>query len=389
VFEVTKFSSKSKARLGRLETGHGLVKTPTYIFVGTEGKIRTLSPTELNNTDIEIIISNTYHLWREMGFDDNNLKKFEGLHQYMNWQRPIMTDSGGFQVFSLGYAREFGGNKVKNSNKVVQKTKRNLVKITEEGVYFKIKGKQIFLDAGKSIQIQESLGADIILAFDEPSSPYHSKRYTELAMERTHRWAEKSLEAHSSNQTLFGIVQGGEYQDLRVKSAKLINSLGFDGYSLGGAFGNSFGSKSEDTFAEIDWMIEHLDDNKPRHLLGIGRVRDLFIGVKKGIDMFDCVIPTREGRHGKVYTKEGEINIKNAQFKNDKDLLGNNCNCLACRNKITRGDLRKLFKDKNRLAGKYATAHNIAFFTNLMREIRRAIKIEELKTLEDKYLKYY
>ncbi len=390
MFKLIKKSDSSTARVGILKTTHGEVKTPAYIFVGTDAEIRTLDSKELNNIDIQIIISNTYHLWRQLG--DGKLESFQGLHDYMNWKRPLITDSGGFQVFSLGYAREFGGSKVKlkkisNENK---KPEDNLVRVTEGGVYFKLDGKETFLDAKKSIWIQERLGADIILAFDEPSSPYHDYSYTKEAMERTHRWAKDSIKAKQSQQKLFGIVQGGEYQDLREESAKYINSLDFDGYSLGGAFGSSFGSKPEETFAEIDWMVPHLDEDKPRHLLGIGKVRDIFVGVSKGIDLFDCVIPTREARHGKLYTKKGEINIKNSKYKEDNSSIDSECGCQVCNEiKLSRLELRKLFKDKDLLAGKYATIHNIWFFANLMREIRGAVGTNSLEDLQKRYFKYY
>jgi len=390
VFKVIKRTEGSKARVGLLTTAHGQIKTPAYIFVGTDARIRTLNNKELTMTDIQIIIANTYHLWRQLA--DKRLENFEGLHKYMDWDRPLITDSGGFQVFSLGFAREFGGNKlkIKSNKKIYRKPEENLVKVTDEGVYFKLEDKEEFLDAKKSIWIQERLGADIILAFDEPSSPYHTYDYTKQAMERTHRWAENSISAKKSDQQLFGIIQGGEYQNLRVQSAKYIDNLDFNGYSLGGAFGSSFGSKSQDTFSEIDWMVPYLSEDKPRHLLGIGRVKDIFVGVSKGIDLFDCVIPTREGRHGKLYTKTGEVNIKNAQYAKDDSVIDEKCQCRVCSNlKITKSRLRELFKAKDFLAGKYATIHNIYFFNNLMSEIRQAILENRLSDIKNQFFMYY
>lgn len=389
MFEVITKDKNSQARVGRLKTNHGLVETPAYIIVGTNAQVRTLNREELNKTDIQIIIANTYHLWQEFG--DDKLAKFEGLHSYMNWPKSLMTDSGGFQVFSLGYAREFGGSKVEQLTASKQQAKsKNLVRVNDDGVYFKVNDREEFLDAKKSIKIQQQLGADIILAFDEPSSPHHDKSYTKKAMIRTHDWAKRSIKAHTSKQQLFGIVQGGVYPDLREESAKYIDSLSFDGYSLGGAFGSSFGSKPEDTFREIDWMMPHLNQDKPRHLLGIGRVKDVFIGVAKGIDMFDCVIPTREARHGKLYTKTGEINIKNSQYTNDESLIESGCRCLTCSEyKVSRAKLRKLFKAKSDKAGKYATIHNIYFFNQMMAEIRQSLVEDKFSNLKKKYFQFY
>jgi queuine tRNA-ribosyltransferase/7-cyano-7-deazaguanine tRNA-ribosyltransferase len=290
-FIIEKKSDKYRARAGLLKTENSSFKTPAYIMVATEGKIRTLPSNVLNQTRTQVVIANTFHLWQKIG--DSGLNKFPGLHSYMNWDRPIITDSGGFQVFSMGFARELGGGKV-GCGKDEEKRDENLVRVTNQGVYFSTQNGEKFLDAKKSIEIQEKLGADIILAFDEPSSPYHDKNYTKKAMERTHRWAHDSIKYHKrKKQSLFGIVQGGAYDDLRKESAKYIGSLDFDGFSIGGAFSQSFGSQRKETVSELEAAVPQLPDDKPRHLLGIGQVEDIFIGVKAGIDMFDCVIPTR------------------------------------------------------------------------------------------------
>jgi len=385
MFRIIGRNQKSRARVGRLETKHGSIKTPAFIVVGTEAEVRAIRPEDLGKTKTQIIIANAFHLWQKLG--DQGLKKYPGLHKAMAWDGPLMTDSGGFQVFSLGYGREFDIGKVAKAEMIKAEPVRNLVEVTDQGVYFKIGKQKEYLDAERSIVIQEQLGADIILAFDEPSSPYHSYSYTEKAMERTHLWAERSLKAKKTDQQLFGIIQGGIYEKLRRASAKFISSLEFDGFAIGGAFGSSFGSKKEDTFHELDWVIPYLPDNKPRHLLGIGRVEDLFRGVEAGIDLFDCVVPTREARHGSIWTHQGRIDIKKGRFKNDERVIDPECSCPVCAGKkLNRKELRTLFKNKNHIAGRLATIHNLYFFNNLMEEIRRAVTNGNLKELRDRYL---
>jgi len=385
MFKIKTKDLKSRARTGVLKTAHGIVKTPSYVVVGTEAEVRTVKSSNLALTKTQAIISNTYHLWQKLG--DQGLKKYPGLHKAMNWPGVVMTDSGGFQVFSLGYARELGGGKV--ANKQAEKKKdKNLVRVTDKGVYFKVDGKEQYLDAKKSIKIQEQLGADIILAFDEPSSPYHDHAYTKKALERTHVWAKQCLKYKKSKQQLFGIIQGGIFQDLREQSAKYIGKLDFDGFAIGGAFGSSFGSKAEDTFKELDWVIPYLPEHKPRHLLGIGKVADLFRGVEAGIDTFDCVIPTREARHGSIYTAKGRLNLKKAEFAKDDSVLDPDCDCYVCKKlKIKRSKLRQLFKARNLKAGQYATIHNLYYFNNLMEQIRQAIDNNSFASFKNDYLK--
>ena len=380
MFKIIKKDPGSRARLGVLETPHGTVETPGYVVVGTHAQVRERSPEDLIKTKTQLVIANTYHLWQALGGD--GLKNYSGLHKNMEWNRPLMTDSGGFQVFSLGFARELGVGKVGDrSNKTYRTDKeKNLVKITDDGVYFQVDGSEQFLDAAKSIWIQERLGADIILAFDEPTSPLHDYEYNQAALARTHRWAVQSLKAKTSkprlagsSQFLYGIVQGGLFQDLRRESARFIGQLDFDGFAVGGSFGASFGGEGR-SFAELDWVVPHLPENKPRHLLGIGLVEDLFIGVSKGIDTFDCVVPTREGRHGNLYTSAGELNIHKGLYRDDPRPVDSECACEVCAvKKISRGQLRQLFKDKNRTAGYLASFHNVYFFNNLMAQIRQAI----------------
>lgn len=384
MFKILKKDPNSRARLGILETPHGIVETPSYVVVGTHAKVRELSTEDLEKTKTQIVIVNTYHLWQTLG--DDGLENYQGLHQAMAWNRPLMTDSGGFQVFSLGFAREFGVGKVSNIGCLPFQAKENLVRVTDEGVYFRVGDKENYLDAAKSVWIQEKLGADIILVFDEPTSPLHDYKYNQEALKRTHRWAVESLKAKKSNQFLYGIVQGGLFEDLRNESAKFIGSLDFDGVAIGGSFGTSFGGKGR-SFWELDWVIPHLPENKPRHLLGIGLIEDLLIGVSKGIDTFDCVVPTREGRHGNLYTSAGEINITRGLYRDDETVLDLNCVCEVCVvKKISKAELHVLFKTKNLEAGYLASFHNVYFFNNLMAQIRRSIAENKFQELKSKYV---
>lgn len=387
-----------QARLGQIETKNGIVETPSYVVVGTNGYIRTLEPEDIPKTGTQIVISNTYHLWQALG--EEGLNDFPGLHDYMGWKGLIMTDSGGFQVFSLGAARETDSGKVAgkvhrpNPSATARKSSsrrmtENQVRITDSGVFFKTEtGEENYLDAELSMKIQEQLGADIILAFDEPSSPNHDRAYTEKAMKRTHEWAKRSLEAKVSKQKIYGIIQGGHFEDLRKESAEFIGQLPFDGFAIGGSFGSSFGSKEADTFQEISWVIPFLPNEKPRHLLGIGRIEDIFEAVERGVDTMDCVIPTREARHGAIWTKDGRYDVIKGQFSTDNSPLEENCACPACDEEgVTKQKLYEFFKSKNPEAGRLATMHNIFFFNNLMRQVREAIQDHRFQKFKKEYLK--
>jgi queuine tRNA-ribosyltransferase/7-cyano-7-deazaguanine tRNA-ribosyltransferase len=326
---------------------------------------------------VQIVIANTYHLWRTLG--EEKLKNYAGLHQVMQYNGAIMTDSGGFQVFSLGFGREHGVGKIANifpgetGETHSLRKDENMVRVTEEGVYFKEGGEDLYLDAEKSIAIQEALGADIILAFDECTSPLHDHEYTKAAMERTHRWAGRSIHARKRRgQFLYGIVQGGAFEDLRKASAKFVGSLPFDGFAVGGSLGRT----KEDMFQVIKWTTPFLPEDKPRHLLGIGAVVDVFRAVELGIDTFDCVIPTREARHGAVYTHEGRVQITKGRHKGDSSKIDRNCYCPVCEGitPVTRGLLHEFFKTKNPEAARLATLHNVYFFNDLMMKIRWSIK---------------
>ncbi|HTY39820.1 MAG TPA: tRNA guanosine(34) transglycosylase Tgt [Candidatus Paceibacterota bacterium] len=389
-FQVDAQDPGTRARAGRLTTAHGLVETPSYVVVGTNGDVRTLEPEDIPGTRTQIIIANTFHLWRELG--DEGLDAYPGLHAEMGWPGPLMTDSGGFQVFSFGASREHGSGKVAKEEASDFKSGESLVRVTDSGVYFRdpsLGGEEEYLDAEKSIVIQEQLGADIIFAFDEPSSPLHDHVYTEQAMERTHRWAERCLEAKGSSQALYGIVQGGAFEDLRRESARFIGALPFHGFGIGGAFSNSFGDTREKTMVELEWTIPILPPEKPRHLLGIGRIEDLFLGVEAGIDTFDCVIPTREARHGAIWTARGRYDIQKGKYADDGALLEADCACPTCANGVSRRELRQLFKDRNPDAGRFATIHNIWFFNDLMAKMRAAILEGRFGLFKDSYLRAF
>jgi len=400
MFRIVKKYPATRARVGMIETPHGAVETPAFVVVGTHAKVRTLDAADLHATDTQIIIANTYHLWRTLG--EKGLAVFPGLHAAMDWNRTLMTDSGGFQVFSMGVAREHGVGKVapkikkepaREHSNILENVGmlhtdgaagKGVVKITEDGVVFTDNGVRYWLDAEKSIRIQQQLGADIIIAFDEPTSPRHDYEYIKKSLARTHAWAERSLKAKTSNQFLYGVVQGGSFEDLRKESAQFIGALPFDGIAIGGSYSNSFGSTRERTIKELEWSIPHLPEEKPRHLLGIGLIPDIFAGVAAGIDTFDCVVPTREARHGSIWTAGGRIDIGRRKYADDKSVLDGECVCIVCdQMRIEKGALHAMFRDKNTADGEFsearqqaarlATLHNISFFNLLMSRIRASI----------------
>lgn len=384
MFEITAHDSQSRARTGKLTTPHGIVETPSYVVVATDGAIRTLNPEDIPETRTQMVISNTYHLWRSLGED--GLSHFPGLHAVMEWNGSIMTDSGGFQVFSLGYAREHGVSKVippgaRDGAVPTDRPGENLVRVTDSGVYFMDGEEELYLDAELSIKIQEQLGADIVLAFDECPSPLHGYEYQKEAMERTHRWAERSLEAKHSLQKIYGIVQGGNFKDLREESARVIGGMPFDGFAIGGSFGK------EEMADVLGWTIPLLPNGKPRHLLGIGRIEDVFMAVEQGVDTFDCVIPTREARHKGIWTPQGRYDISRGKHASETDPLDPECGCPVCAGGvIRRKDVHELFRDKNPEAGRLATIHNIFFFNALLEDIRTAIRGGRFMDMKREYL---
>jgi tRNA-guanine transglycosylase len=385
MFEFKILKKAGRARTAEFSTPHGVIKTPAFVPVATKATVKTLTSSDVKKIGFSAILSNTYHLMLQPGADI--VKKFGGLHGFMNWQGPIFTDSGGYQVFSLGKGITHSAHKVtKNNAPAATLTgKKSLVKITDNGVEFRshLDGRKIFLRPEDSIKIQEKLGADIIFAFDECTSPTDSREYVEKSLERTHAWAKRCLAAHKRrDQALFGIVQGAEYKQLREASARAIGSMNFPGFGIGGSFGK------EEMTNVLDWTIPLLPENKPRHLLGIGTVEDIFAAVERGIDTFDCVEPTRLGRHGTLLTAQGRMRIFAAKFAIDKKPVEKNCPCELCRN-YTRGYLHHLFHADEILGMRLATEHNLAFMHRLMADIRRAIAAGKLKELRKKFLKKF
>lgn len=371
-FKIFKKSKISQARLGLLKTSHGVVETPCLAPVATQAAVKTLTSEEVEQTKSQILIANTFHLHLKPGED--LVKSAGGLHKFMNWPRSLMTDSGGFQVFSLGFGRDFGHGKIlkgKSDLFIKRGQQPKLLKIANEGVFFTspLDGQKIFLGPKESIKIQESLGADIIFAFDECTSPMADYDYTKKSLLKTHRWAKICLKSKKSSQALFGIVQGGKFKDLRKESAKFIGSLPFDGFGIGGEFGDN----KKIMIEMIDWVIKELPEEKPRHLLGIGRLEDIFKIIKAGIDTFDCIVPTRYARHGAAFTSEGKLDFAKTKFLKDKNPLDKKCSCSVCRN-YRRNYIGHLFRAGEITALKLLTLHNLYFFNNEIAKIRDKIK---------------
>lgn len=364
-FKVLKESTETKARLGELETPHGIIETPIFMPVGTRATVKAMTPEEVRDLGAQIILSNTYHLYLKPGHE--LIKEAGGLHKFMNWHGPILTDSGGFQVFSLG----------------------DLRKITEEGVEFRshIDGSKHFISPEKSIEIQNSLGSDIMMAFDE-CTPYPSTyEYAKKSMERTSRWAKRCKDYHKDwkNQGLFGIIQGGMYKDLREQSAKEIIDIEFPGYAIGGL---SVGESKELMCEMLEFTTSLLPKDKPRYLMGVGTPDYLFEAVVNGIDMADCVLPTRIARNGTVMTSQGRLTVRNAKYAKDFTKLDPECDCYACTN-YSRAYIRHLFNVNEILGARLATIHNLYFLIKLMENIRKAIKEDRLLEYKEEFYKKY
>jgi len=356
---VYKLLKKSgKVRRGEFVTPHGTIQTPVFMNVGTLAAIKgAVSSMDLKEIGCQVELSNTYHLHLRPG--DEVVKKMGGLHEFMNWDRPILTDSGGFQVFSLASMR----------------------KIKEEGVYFSshIDGRKIFMGPEESMQIQSNLASTIAMAFDECIPNPSSREYVEKSVARTTRWLERckvemdrlNADPNTINkkQMLFGINQGGVYEDIRIEHAKTIRKLDLDGYAIGGL---AVGESHEDMYRIIDAVVPYLPEDKPIYLMGVGTPENILEAVSRGVDFFDCVLPARNGRHGHVFTKYGKINIMNAKFELDKNPIDEGCDCPTCRH-YTRGYIRHLFKAKEMLAMRLCVLHNLYFYNKLMEDIRNAI----------------
>jgi len=358
-FKLQKNCTKTRARAGEFTTPHGVIKTPVFMPVGTNSAVKMMTNDHLENTQAQIILANAYHLFLRPGH--KLVEKAGGLHNWMNWHKPILTDSGGFQVFSLA----------------------DLRKINDDGVSFKDpkSGSNYFINPEISMEIQNALGADIIMAFDE-CAPYPCDYdLTKEAMERTHKWLFRCVDAHKrQDQALFPIVQGGVYEDLREESAKVIASAEAHGYAIGGV---SVGEPAEIKNKIVEFTVPFLPENKPRYLMGVGTPEDLLDGVSRGIDMFDCVMPTRNARHGSFFTSDGRKNIKIKDFEDDFSPLDKGCNCYACQNH-TKAYIRHLCRQQEATGAILMTIHNIHFLVNLMREARKAILEGEFHTFYGK-----
>lgn len=375
-FRIIKKSKKSWARAGIFETPHGEVETPAFVSVATQASVKSLDPRDLAELNAQIILANTYHLHLRPG--EEIVKKAGGLHKFMGWKGPMMTDSGGFQVFSLGWGQVHQIGKIgffPGANADIEerdsKKRHGLVKITNEGAEFSshIDGSRHFFTPEKSIKIQEKLGADIIFAFDECTSPLSDYEYTKKSLLKTHEWAKRCLGARSrKDQALFGIIQGGFFKDLRRESSEFIASLPFEGIGIGG----SLGKTRKDMFKVLKWIIPLLPEQKPRHMLGIGRGEDLEENIKHGIDFFDCVWPTRLARRGTLLTKMGRLEITNSPYLKDFKPVEKNCGCYLCQS-FSRAYLCHLFRAKELLAFRLATIHNLYYTLNLVKNIRKGI----------------
>jgi queuine tRNA-ribosyltransferase len=431
-FKIEKKLKNSLGRVGVLETPHGVIETPAFVAVGTKATIKSLNPEQVKETGTQVVLGNTYHLFLQPG--DEIVRDAGGIGKFMNWSGPTMTDSGGFQVFSLGVAY---GKDISKITKITDPSlliperfddsdAPRLAKIGQDGVSFKshLDGSIHYITPEKSIQIQHNLGADIIFAFDECTSPVEDLKYQEEALSRTHAWAERSLREHIklngsadssfpgslsgsadpaltlgpsacerpckekfASPFLFGIVQGGREESLRKKSAKIISEINvdgkyFDGFGIGGSFAK------EDMSSAVKWVNEILPEVKPRHLLGIGEPEDLFMGIENGVDLFDCVLPTRLGRNGTIYTKNGKIIITNTKYRNDFSSIEKDCGCYTCRN-YSQAYIAHLFHGKEMLAGTLASIHNLYFIVNLVKKIRRSILDDNFYEFKEEFLNRY
>ena len=364
-FTLEKKSSQCKARTGTIETNHGVIKTPVFMPVGTRATVKAMNNDELKSIGSQIILSNTYHLYLKPG--QEIIRKADGLHRFMNWDRPILTDSGGFQVFSLSKTR----------------------KITEEGVQFRshIDGSKHFISPEKSMEIQNDLGSDIMMAFDECVPYPASYEYTEDSMKRTLRWLKRCKDYHKNTdkQNLFGIIQGGMYKDLREYSAK--NTIDFDlpGYAIGGL---SVGEPRDLMIDLLDFTTDFMPENKPRYLMGVGTPDYLFEAVEHGVDMCDCVLPTRIARNGTALTSKGKLVVKNAKYKDDFSALDDKCDCYACKNH-TRAYIRHLLNVDEILGARLLSIHNLRFLIKLMENIRKSIEEDIYLEFKDEFYRNY
>lgn len=399
-FEILKRMSGGLGRTGIIHTPHGDIHTPAFITVGTKATVKALTPEMVKDLGAQATLENTYHLYLQPG--DEIVRDAGGVGKFMNWDGPTFTDSGGFQVFSLGAAFGKGVSKVATGEVNGELDGRKgehghnhsaLAKIDEEGVTFKsyINGSTHRFTPERSMEIQHNLGADITFAFDECTSPTDSEEYQKEALDRTHRWAGRSLLTHQSlglssatgkQQALYGVVQGGKFKELRELSAKTLGGMEFDGFGIGGSF------TKEDIGTAVAWVNAALPEDKPRHLLGIGEPIDIFLGCENGVDTFDCVAPTRIGRNGGAYTKEGRINLHNAEHVRSFSSIDHGCACYTCTN-YTRAYLSHLFRAEEMLGATLLSIHNLHFITTLVDTIRRLLNEGGYTEFRDAFLKTY
>lgn len=382
IFSVIKKLDGTLARTGVIETPNGTIETPAFIVGGTQATVKTLTPEQVANLGGQSILVNAYHLMLRPGADV--IRSSDGVHKFMNWDKPIFSDSGGFQVFSLGMAYKKGidatSHSIKGDALQAVHTKNQLTKVTDEGVHFRshLDGSKLFMTPENSMEIQHAIGADIHMCFDELTSPLAGREYVKAAMDRTHKWAERCLVRHiglndehlakdEHSQALFGVVQGARDEELRKESAYFFASRDFDGYGIGGVF------EPEEIPNTVKWVCDILPENKPRHLLGMGaQPADLFLGVEYGIDTFDCVAPTRQARNGALFTYDGRINIKNCEYKDDFGPIDKECDCYSCKN-YSRAYIHHLMKANEILGLTLASIHNERFIVRTVDKIRESI----------------
>jgi len=363
-YNLIKEEKNSNARLGTIETNYGTYETPMFMPVGTQATVKTLSPEEVKDVNAGIILANTYHLWLRPGEDI--VAKAGGLHKFMNYDGPILTDSGGFQVFSLAKPKD----------------------ITEEGVHFKnhLNGDKLVLTPEKSIEIQNKLDSDIAMSFDECIGFPHTREYVEASVERTLRWAKRGKDVFNNpNQSLFGIVQGAEFEDLRKHCAEELIKMDFDGYSIGGT---AVGEPKELQYLQVEYSTKYLPKDKVRYLMGVGDPIDIIENVIRGVDIFDCVAPTRLARHGHAYTKYGKINIKNNKYKEDFSPIEEGCDCYCCKN-YTKAYIKHLINADESFGARLLSIHNIRFLIRLTEDLRQAIKDDNILEYRDNFKKNY
>lgn len=401
-FSIKKKLSGKLGRVGVIHTPHGDVETPGFTIVGTKATVKGLTPEDLRDlVGAQAVLVNTYHLYLQPG--EKIIKEGGGLHSFMHWDGPTLSDSGGFQVFSLGAAFGKGVTKFAQNaaveptdlrphlyNKEVAQNHGKLCIIDEDGVTFTshLDGSLHRFTAERSIEIQHAIGADIMFAFDECTSPTADYEYQKEALDRTHRWAKRSILAHKrdydalKSQALYGIVQGGRHENLRKESATVLSKMDFDGYGIGGSF------SKEDLHEALGWVNNILPEEKPRHLLGIGEPEDIFMGVENGMDTFDCVLPTRIARTGTIYTHHGKVNLMRTEYQRDLGKPDDTCDCYTCIH-YTRAYLAHLFRAKEMLAARLASIHNLHFIVSLIKNIRTAIFNDTYQKFKEYFLRMY